>query len=42
MVALGEERDSIFHVVYAMNESVSEGEEIILDGQYSTSTFPVC
>ena len=30
--------NDIFHVVYAMNESVSKGEEIILDGEYSTST----
>ena len=40
MVALGEEKDGIFHILYAMNESVSRGEEIILDGEYSTSTFP--
>ena len=40
VVALREEKDGIFHVVYAMNESVSRGEEILLDGEYSTSTFP--
>ena len=40
MVAVGEERDGYFSVVYPLDTSVRRGGEIIIEGDYSRASLP--